>query len=491
MVFYMKLALIGCGYWGKNLVREFYKANVLDTIVDLNTDFLKKFKDLYPNLNTETDYDTVLKRDDITAVCVSLPAHLHYKFAKLALDNGKDVYIEKPITLKVEHAEELVKLAKEKNRILMVGHLLHYHPCIIKIKEMVKNDKIGKILHINCNRLNLGKLRQEENVLWSFAPHDISVILGLLDNRMPKEISCFGKSSVTKNIHDVTNTIMTYADGTYVTVNVSWLNPYKEQKMSIIGTKGMICFDDTKKTGKIMYYPEHLKNEGGVLKEWKKDAEIVEYGLEQPLQLECEHFIKCCLDRTKPITDGEEGLRVLQVLTHASDSLSNNKLVVKEYFSHPTAIVSEKADIGLGSKIWHFSHVMGCSIGEKCNIGQNCFIADGVKLGKNCGLQNNVSVYNGVIAEDNVFFGPSCVLTNDKNPRREYSKNGKYVGTYIERGVSIGANATIVCGVRLGKYCLIGAGAVVTKDVEPYSIMVGNPARKIGVVDEKGDRTLF
>lgn len=494
----MKLGLIGCGYWGTNLIREFNKLGVLKAICDTDVNSINKFKSLYTNLIITTDYNELLNDNEITAVCISLPAELHYDYAKRALLFDKDVFVEKPITLDVKEAEELVNLANRRNKILMVGHLLHYHPCIMTIKKMINEGKIGKIKNIVSNRLNLGKFRTSENVLFSFAPHDISVILSLCGNKLPTKALCCGKSFVTKNIHDITNSILYYdSDDIYININVNWLNPYKEQKLTIIGEKGMILFDDTLSSGKIKFYEKYIK--------WSdtvptnpipyKDEKVIEYEKTTPLEEECKYFINCCHNREEPITSGEEGIKVLKVLNKLTESLNKNGELVyfsdKKYFSHNTAIIDDGVKIGNGTKIWHFSHILkNCDIGENCNIGQNVFIAGDTNLGDFCKVQNNVSIYSGVYCEDHVFLGPSCVLTNDINPRCFHSKQGNYMKTYIETGATIGANSTIVCGNRIGKHSLIGAGAVVTKDVEPYSIVVGNPAKKIGTIDEYGNRQL-
>ena len=196
-------------------------------------------------------------------------------------------------------------------------------------------------------------------------------------------------------------------------------------------------------------------------------------------------------NNVQPITPGEEGVRVLKVLDKLQKKLCPPHESIT-YFTHDTAIVDKGAQIGKGTKIWHYSHICsGAIIGENCNIGQNVFIASGAKIGNNCKIQNNVSIYAGVEAGDYVFFGPSCVLTNDINPRGMYSKNGEYINTKIETGATLGANCTIICGNTLGKHCLIGSGAVICKNVLPYSVMVGNPGKNIGVIDEKGNRTLY
>lgn len=497
----IKLGLIGGGYWGKNLIREFNNTNTLHTICDINEEALKKYNELYPHVKTTKSWDDVLINDEISAVCIALPAEMHFTFAKKSLLADKDVYVEKPITLDINEAEELVKIAKQNDKILMVGHLLHYHPCIEKIKEMIKEGKIGKVKNIVANRLNLGIFRVQENVLWSFAPHDISVVLNLCGDKLPDSVQCIGKDHITKGIHDVTNSILKYNDK-YVNINVNWLNPYKEQKMSIIGEKGMILFDDTAKENKLTFFPEYINFTQDVNHypiPVKNNGEFVDVDLSKsPLLKECEHFINCCQTRSKPITDGEEGLRVLKVLNGLQTSLeSNMEISLKEkkeknYFVHPTAFVDEGAEIGAGTKIWHYSHICkGAKIGKNCNIGQNIFIAGGAVIGNNCKVQNNVSIYAGVEAEDYVFFGPSCVLTNDINPRGMHNKGGQYINTKLETGVTLGANCTIVCGNTLGKHSLIGSGAVICKDVEPHSIMVGNPGRKIGEIDEYGNRTIY
>jgi len=487
-----KLAIIGGGYWGKNLIREFYSLGVLDTVCDTNETQLQCYKTKYENIKTTISWEDVLENKEITAVCIALPSELHYTYTKKSLLHGKDVFVEKPITLNTKEAEELVKIAKTENKILMVGHLLHYHPAIIKIKEMIQENKIGKIKNITCNRLSLGKFRKFENVLWSFAPHDISIVLGLV-KEMPQKVICYGKDHINKGIHDVTNSILIFKNA-YVNINVNWLNPYKEQKMSIIGEKGMIIFDDVSKDNKVTYFTEYINYSSDINAEptpvKNNGINILFNEDNSPLIVECEHFIECCKTRKTPTTDGEEGLRVLKVLQNLQNSLTNNK--EKTFFSHNTAIIDNGADIGEGTKIWHYSHICsGAKIGKNCNIGQNVYIAGGAVLGDNCKVQNNVSIYSGVEAEDYVFFGPSCVLTNDINPRCMHSKNGKYIKTILKKGVTLGANSTIVCGNTIGEHALIGAGCVITKDVELNSVMVGNPGKRIGSIDEKGSRKIY
>jgi UDP-2-acetamido-3-amino-2,3-dideoxy-glucuronate N-acetyltransferase len=406
--------------------------------------------------------------------------------------------VEKPLALDVNEAEELVNLARKRNKILMVGHVLRYHPCVKKVQELVKEGRIGNIRNINCTRRNLGKIRQQENVLWSFAPHDISLVLALMNNSLPLKVTCVGQKHLHPDIHDVTDTFLEFPGNCFAHISVNWLFPKKEQKTIIVGDKGMIIFNDRKPKGeKVTICSEYLSQEPGTVPVAKKpEVKTVEcdWSEEQfPLYLECKHFAQCCQSRKDPVTNGEEGLRVLRVLDGCHQQLLNGKngnhldnRPKKKFFVHSTAVVSEESKIGDGTKIWHYTHVLKGSIGQNCSVGQNCFVS-GV-LGNGCKVQNNVSVYKGVECGNNVFLGPSMVFCNDKTPRAAYSKHGNYMKTIVEDGVTIGANATILPGITLRKGCFVGAGAVVTKDVAPYTIVVGNPARPAGRVNEQGNK---
>lgn len=491
----MKLGLIGGGYWGKNLIRTFNELESLHTICEIDDKLLEQYRVQYPHINLTKSYDEML--DNVDMVCVSVPAHLHYKFAKQALNAGKHVFVEKPITLDTMEAKELCSIAHNNNLTLMVGHLLHYHNAIIQIKEIVNSKKYGDIKYIVSNRKSHGIYRDFENVLWSFAPHDISIVLSLCNGTFNDVCNthCTGTGYVNKDVEDIVNLSFNIND-IYVNINVEWNSPFKEQKLTIAMENGLILFDDVNKELKVI--------ENHVIDGKPNKENIINLNFEgdSPLYNECKHFIDCCNTGNKPITDGYEGVEVLKVLMHSNYSLKNMFFELQNftktmntvqtspsYSVHPSS-ACDSDNIGDGTKIWHFCNVTkDAIIGEKCNIGQNCYIAG--TLGNNCKVQNNVSIYKGVKAGNNVFFGPSCVLTNDINPRCEYSKNGTYMETILEDGVTLGANCTIVCGHTIGRYSLIGAGAVVTKDVEPYSIMVGNPAKKIGTIDEQGNRTII
>jgi UDP-2-acetamido-3-amino-2,3-dideoxy-glucuronate N-acetyltransferase len=494
----LNVAVIGCGYWGKNLVRNFHALNALAMVCDGTASGRKTAADLAPGVPVVSSLDDVLACAAVTAVVFATPAETHHALAKRALLSGRDVYVEKPLCLSDTEGRELVDTAAAQDRILMVGHLLQYHPCVTAMQEMVASGRLGKLFYITSNRLNLGKIRQEENALWSFAPHDLSVILSLTGDRLPETVTSSGGAYLQDGICDTTLTAMTFANGVRAHVYVSWLNPFKEQKLTVVGSLGMAVFDDTKPWAeKLLFYGHYLTWDKGALPvPSKAKGEAVIPTEEEPLRKECQHFLECCQTRFKPKTDGAEGLRVLQTLNMAQRSLDQNGVPVRpcvlsdaqpDYFVHFSAFADEGAVIGKGTKIWHFSHIQkGAKIGERCVIGQNVNIDGGTVIGNNVKIQNNVSVYTGLVIEDDAFLGPSCVLTNVTNPRSQVNRHSLYERTVIRRGATLGANCTIICGVEIGRYALIGAGAVVPKNVPDYALMVGNPARQKGWMSRHG-----
>lgn len=490
------VAVIGCGYWGKNLVRNFAELGALRTICDSSSEVLSKLKALYPKSDTVTNFEVVLANKEVEGVVISSPAVLHYSMAKKALLAGKDVFVEKPLSLTVEEGEEIVKLAEEKGKILMVGHVLEYHPGIVHLKQMVDSGELGKINYMYSSRLNLGKFRTEENILWSFAPHDISVILLML-NELPQKVSAHGGCYLNQQIADVTVTTMSFANGVGAHIFVSWLHPYKEQKLVVIGDKKMAVFDDVVPEKKLLLYEHGIEWIERLPVPRKQEATAVEFIMSEPLRLECQHFLDCLKSRNRPRTDGVSGLRVLRVLDACQRSLQGRGEYISlagqiSSFVHPTSVVEEPHNIGEFTKIWHFSHIMPqVNIGKNCTIGQNVFIGENVNIGNNVKIQNNVSIYDGVILKDDVFCGPSCVFTNISKPRSHISQRGKYVATLVKKGATIGANATIVCGNTIGSYAFVGAGSVVTKDVPDHALIYGNPARIQGWVCECGTKLEF
>ncbi|MBW1740315.1 MAG: Gfo/Idh/MocA family oxidoreductase [Deltaproteobacteria bacterium] len=490
------VAVIGSGYWGKNLVRNFYQLGALKLVCDKNEVLLGQFKKQYPEVEVCLALPDVLGREEVQGVVIATPAETHFTFARKALLAGKHVFVEKPLSLTVNEGQELVELAGQKQLTLMVGHILHYHPAVVKLKEL---GELGRIQYLYSNRLNIGKIRAEENILWSFAPHDISVILMLL-GEMPDTVYATGGSYLQPQIPDTTLTTLDFPSGVKGHIFVSWLHPFKEQSQE-----------------KLLLYSHKIQWLKRMPVASKADAEVVMVDMKEPLNAECRHFLSCIAKGERPKTDGQEGLRVLQVLQALQASLNRNGFKIrldqtskakptnreslssepdrghepraKDYFVHESAYIDDGVRIGAGTKIWHFSHILfGSRIGENCNIGQNVTIGPHVTIGNGCKIQNNVNVYKGVTLEDSVFCGPSMVFTNVYNPRAEIRKMDQVRPTLVKKGATIGANATIICGTTLGQYSFIGAGAVVTKDVPDHALVVDNPARQIGWVCRCGER---
>lgn len=493
-----KIAVIGCGYWGRNLVRNFAELGVLRAICDIDPAKLASLRARFPEINLTPSFSEILKDNEVTGVVIATPAGSHYALSKEALQAGKDVFVEKPLALKVSEGRELVELAEKERRILMVGHLLRYHPAVVKLKALIDEGRLGKLYYIYSNRLNLGRFRTEENILWSFAPHDISAILYLL-GEMPTSIAAQGGSYLNHGIPDVTVTTLEFRSGVKGHIFVSWLHPYKEQKLIVVGDQGMAVFDDVEPERKLVLLNHPVEWVERLPVPRMEEAESVPFPREEPLRAECRHFLECCATRRRPDTDGAEGVRVLEILEACQDSLDRKgaviafpKLPPKPYFAHETAVIDEPCEIGEGTRIWHFSHIMKhAKIGRNCSIGQNVFIASDVVVGDNVKIQNNVSLYTGVILEDDVFCGPSMVFTNVINPRSHVVRKHEYQRTLVKKGASLGANCTIVCGLTIGRYAFIGAGAVVTKDVPDYALVVGVPGRIVGWMCQCGIRLVF
>jgi UDP-2-acetamido-3-amino-2,3-dideoxy-glucuronate N-acetyltransferase len=487
----LKIAVIGAGYWGTNLVRVFKELGVLKLVCDTNKKNLKTQSNNFPGIETTNSLIKVLQDKNIDAVVISTPAATHYRITKLALLHEKHVFVEKPLALNSKEGKELLDLARETNRVLMVGHILCYHPAIIKLKRLIRSGKLGKIRHIYSNRLNIGKLRTEENILWSFAPHDISVILMLLEKE-PINVIAYGGDYINNGIYDTTLTALDFGNGVKGHIFVSWLHPFKEQKLIVVGSRAMAVFDDLS-SEKLLIYPHKIRWKNGKIPiAVKAEHYAVKIKKKEPLKEEARHFIECVTGGKTPRTDAREALRVLKVLEIAEESIKFNNGykgdgLRKKYFVHPTSCIDENVKIGDETKVWHFSHILkNTKIGKQCVIGQNVAIGPDVKIGDKCKIQNNVSIYKGVILEDEVFCGPSCVFTNVNTPRAFIERKKEFLNTLVKKGATIGANATIICGAIIGKYAFVGAGAVVKKDVADYALVLGVPARQVGWVCKCG-----
>jgi len=494
----INVAVAGIGYWGRNVARNFHELGALAALCDADDATETRCRSEYPGIAFHRDYRAVLDDPNIAAVALATPATTHYEMARAALEAGKDVLVEKPLSIEVEHGAELVEVANAKGRILMVGHILRYHPAIIALQRLIRDGALGRIHYLYSNRLNIGKIRTEENILWSFAPHDISVMLSLL-GETPTRVFCQGGAYVSPQTVDVTLSHFEFGSGVQAHILVSWLHPIKEQRLVVVGSEKMAVFDDTA-DDKLVLYPHRVEWRNRIPTAVKARGEAVPLENTEPLKAECRHFLDCVRTGTTPVSDGAEGLRVLRVLDACQRSLLAGGVVTdpaareaakpaRPYFAHETARVDEGAEVGAGSKIWHYTHVSaGARIGQNVSIGQNGYVDSAAQIGNNVKIQNNVSIYAGVVIEDDVFLGPSCVLTNVSNPRSQVNRHALYESTRLRRGCTVGANATIVCGVTIGRYAFIAAGSVVTKDVPDFALIVGNPGRQIGWMSRHGHR---
>ena len=317
------IAHVGHGYWGKNLARNFHELGHLAAIVDPDAKAAQAAASAYGV--RALSFEEVLADPAIDAVSLASPAILHFTQAKATLEAGKHVYVEKPLSLDVAEAEELGRIAKARGLVLMVGHLLQYHPVYMKLREMVAAGEFGRLLHIYSNRLSLGKFRTEENALWSFAPHDISMVLGLVGEE-PDAVTAQGTVAFTPGIADLVTAQMRFAGGTRAHVMTCWMHPFKEQRLVVIGDKAMAVFEDSQPAweDKLLLYRHKIDASGAVPNPFKADAERVAVEKAEPLKEECRHFVHCVETGATPRTDGSEGVAVLRVLDAAERALTGN-----------------------------------------------------------------------------------------------------------------------------------------------------------------------
>lgn len=316
----MSIAVIGSGYWGKNHVRNFFQLGELSMVCDATEVGRATAEGIAPGVPVVADLDRVLE-SAVKGVVIATPAETHHNVAKRALLAGKDVLVEKPLALTYQEGAELVELARKHDRILMVGHVLEYHPAIVKLRELVSSGQLGKIRYVYSHRLSLGKVRREENALWSLAPHDVAIILRLI-GQLPFQVSATGGSYVTPNIADVTVTNLLFDNGVRGHIFVSWLNPFKEQRLVVVGDKKMASFEDVGKS--LMLYDQRVEYQQGQPVPIKGEGTSVPFAADEPLRLECQAFLDSIDTRQPPLTNGESGLEVLAVLQAAQRSLVMN-----------------------------------------------------------------------------------------------------------------------------------------------------------------------
>ena len=326
-----RVAVVGCGYWGPNLIRNYNsitKSEVV-SICDKDQERLDKMKVLYPNVNTTKNFDDIIVDQNVDAVVIATPVYSHYNLGLKSLNAGKHTFIEKPLASSVNECMELNQAAKEHNVTLMVGHTFIYTTVVRKIKELIDTKELGDIQYISSRRLNLGLYQKDINVAWDLSPHDISIINFLLDDK-PLSVNCQGKAHINTGIEDVTNITLDYKNGCYAAIHSSWLDPNKVREMIIVGSEKMLVYNDIEPLEKIKIYdkrvitPPHYDtyaefhysyHYGDIYSPYVKQIE--------PLRVECQHFIECAIKNEKPDSSGIEGMEVVQILEATTESLKS------------------------------------------------------------------------------------------------------------------------------------------------------------------------
>jgi predicted dehydrogenase len=335
----INLAQLGAGYWGPNLIRNFVHLDEVTefTVCDFNQERLDMVERLYPSIKTTKSDDDVLNNPDVDAVVIAIPAALHYEYVKRALLAGKNVLVEKPLALSTREAEELVALANDKQKTLMVGHTFLFNAAVHKAKEYIDSGELGDIYYILAQRLNLGRVRQDINVMWNLAPHDISIILYWL-NETPSNVSAKGLNFLQEGIEDVVFMDLDFPSRRSAHIHVSWMDPRKIRKLLVVGSKKMLVYDDISMDAKIVIFDKGIDKKHIIkdlpdiesfghfqILQRSGDTYIPKVHFEEPLRMQCQHFIDCILNGKTPITDGRNGFDVVDILERAQFKLDQAK----------------------------------------------------------------------------------------------------------------------------------------------------------------------
>ena len=304
-----KIAVIGTGVWGRNIVRNFYNLNVLDVVCDLDESNLAKVREQYSGVKTTKDFNEIINNPEITAVAVVTPSHTHFKVVKAMLEAGKNVYVEKPISTVAQEAKDLTELAHEKGLVLMVGHLLLYHPAVNRLKMLIEEGVLGDIVYAQSDRLNVNFFKNDRSVMWDLAPHDVSMMSYVTGKDPVRVISAVGCSSERNDIMDITHITIEFQDGMVGQISDSWITPKKHVQLLVRGTKATAILDDTVQEDKLVIYDNYKKD---TLQNISLDYLEIE-----PLKLECQHFISCCETGKKARSDGDNGFMVTAILEQA------------------------------------------------------------------------------------------------------------------------------------------------------------------------------
>lgn len=318
------IAVVGGGYWGPNLIRNFNALGALGALCDRSPVVLEKLHAEYPEAKAYGDFAQVLADGSLEGIVIATPAGTHHRLAKQAMEAGKHVFVEKPLALSSAEAEDLAKTADALGRVLMVGHILEYHPAYERLVELIRAGELGEIKHVRSSRLSLGKLRHEEDVLWSFAPHDVSLMLGIL-NEEPEQVKAFGHAILQPGIADQVHVDMRFGSGATAHIHVSWLEPQKLHQLVVIGSKQLAIFEDSRSDGKLRVFDRGFDLQDGKWELRRGNETVVEFPAGEPMARECQHFLDCIAAGTRPKSDGWDGVRVLRVLEAATRQMTERK----------------------------------------------------------------------------------------------------------------------------------------------------------------------
>lgn len=483
------IGLIGVGRWGEQLLRVLHSSQTLGWVYTRSSEKRAILRAAYPDISWVGNLEEMWSESACRGVVIATPAATHPYLIEAALSAGKDVFCEKPIAFSVAQLQRLIEIADSRGRLLMGGHILHYHPAVEKIQALLREGALGKLLTFQAERTGLGRFPLSEDALWGLAIHDIGLLLYLL-NELPSKGEAHAQATLTASMPETVWIDLEFSSGLRGQIFASWMQPERRRKLTLVGTEGMLVFSEEKGKPELCFYPHRLRWMEGRIPTLSVAArqELIPLPDYEPLAAEMEHFLSCVQHRTEPRTSARALLPVIQLTEKLYRRLFPEAQGPVPYFIHPTALVDEDVEIGEGTKIWHFSHILkGSRIGKNCVLGQNVVVGPFVRVGNNCKIQNNVSLYYGVELEDGVLCGPSCVFTNDKYPRAFIERRNEFLQTRVKQGATLGANATIMCGTTIGRFAMVGAGAVVLHDVPDHALVVGNPARQVGWVCECGE----
>ena len=524
----IRIGIIGFGYWGPHLFKYF--SDIEDVIITSVADKdktklgrLHKFGKF--GMNFYSDPFDVIADKNTDAIVIATPSNYHYELAKAAIKEGKNVFVEKPMTTNSAEAEELVELSYSKGITFMVDHIICYDSAVEYMRNIIERAQLGRLYYSDSVRINLGMFRSDANVIWDLASHDIS-ILDFLIPFDPVSVSVKGLSFI-QNV-DVAYITLHYLENFTAHIHVSWLSPVKIRRFQISGSQRMITFNELDKDEKLKIYDKKIE-----LERDPKEIQKIMVGYKMgntivpPLQNNdtlgkvCRHFIECINTNKQPITNAESGLRVVRILEACQKSLNSNgseidiyknrftytkpvtkdeKIQKERYLllrgekfhldtSEPTDIhipqyniLIKQSKLGQGVSIWSNTNIYNADIGDNTKIGAFTEIGQKVKIGKNVKIEAFVFIPEGVEIEDNVFIGPGVRFTNDKYPK--INGNFEIKKTIVRKGASIGAGSVIVCGVEIGEDSMIGAGSVVTNNVPKESVVYGEKAKVRALISD-------